>query len=226
MARKLITISEAARFLKLKEQVVSEIINTGVLEVYKSGRTYKIDKHEIKEWLANMSESDEEQLALRRTVCRFVDYFNIQHVKLGIEVNNKYEAIAEMAKFAKSLKIVRDHRWLYEVVVAREELVSTAIGKETALLHPRHPHPSKIKKPCILLGKSEEGIEFDAPDKKGVKLIFMLLLHNDKQHLFSLSYLSRFLMKNENRLNLINSDSPEEIYDMLTDSILANKEEK
>jgi mannitol/fructose-specific phosphotransferase system IIA component len=35
------------------------------------------------------------------------------------------------------LKLVRDARWLYEVVVAREELISTAIGNGVALLHPR-----------------------------------------------------------------------------------------
>jgi excisionase family DNA binding protein len=74
MAKKLITLSEAAKFLKVKDNVVQEMINSGVFAPVKSGRTVKVDKLEIEEWLAHLSESEEEHLALRRTVCRFEDY--------------------------------------------------------------------------------------------------------------------------------------------------------
>ena len=220
MPKKLVTINEAAKYLKLKDHVVSEMIKTGVFNVVKNGKTYKIDKDEIKEWLANLNETEEEQLALRRTVCRFNDYFQQDYIKTGFVSENKYEAIAEMSKFAKDLKIVRDHRWLYEVVVAREELVSTAIGNGVAMLHPRHMHPTKIKKPSILLGRTPEGVEFDAPDNKPVKLMFMLLLHNDKQHLFSLSYLSRFLLNEDNVTALLDAKTEEDIFNVLTDNVM------
>ncbi len=216
MATKLITLSDAAKFLKIKEDVVLEMAKSGTFNLVKSGKTKKIDKLEIEEWLANLTESEEEHLALKRTVCRFVDYFNSDYIYLNFEAENKYEAIAEMSKFARELKIVRDHRWLYEVVVAREELVSTAMGKGLAFLHPRHMHPTKIKKPCILIGRPKEGVEFDAPDNKPVDICFMLLLHNDKQHLFSLSYLSRFMLQDENIEKLKNAKTQEEIYEILT----------
>ncbi len=216
MSKKLITISDAAKFLKIGEDVVLEMAKAGTFSLTKSGKTSKVDKHEIEEWLANLTESEEEHLALTRTVCRFIDYFNSEYVFLDFEAENKYEAIAEMSKFARELKIVRDHRWLYEVVVAREELVSTAMGKGVAFLHPRHMHPTKIKKPCILVGRPKEGVEFDAPDNKPVEICFMLLLHNDKQHLFSLSYLSRFMMQDESIQKLIEAKTQEEIAEVLT----------
>ena len=72
-------------------------------------------------------------------------------------------------------------------------MVSTAVGKQTAFLHPRHVHPSKIKIPSLLFGICNEGVDFDAPDKKPVKYFFLLLFQDDKQHLFTLSYLSRLL---------------------------------
>jgi len=222
MAQKLITLNESSKYLKLTQDIVKEMIKEGVFASKKVGRTVKIDKNEIEEWLANMNESEEEQLALRRTVCRFQDYFTAKNILLEFQSENKYEAIAEMSKFAKEIKVVRDHRWLYEVVVAREELVSTAIGKGVALLHPRHMHPTKIKKPAILFGRCPIGVDFDAPDNKPVRFFFMLLLHNDKQHLFSLSYISKFMMNPDNLELLEKAETEDDIFLLLTQKVLQN----
>ena len=215
MSKNLVTLKNAAKYLKLSKTIVEEMIQEGVFKSHKRGRTIKVDKNEIREWLSKLSEDQEEQLALRRTSCRFRDYFSPDYIKLDFSVENKYESIAEMSKFAKDNRIVRNQRWLYEVVVAREELISTAVGNSVAMLHPRRLHPSKIKKPTILFGRSKEGIDFDAPDKKPVHLYFMLLLHNDKEHLFSLSYLSKFTMNADNVEFLLNCKDKQEIYDKL-----------
>ncbi|MEA1972428.1 MAG: PTS sugar transporter subunit IIA, partial [Candidatus Cloacimonadota bacterium] len=141
----------------------------------------------------------------KKTVCRFRDYFAPANIKTDFSVENKYEAIATMCKFAKDVKVVRDNSWLYEVVVAREDLVSTAYGNGVALLHPRHINHSKIKKPTILFGRADKGVDFDADDRQLVNLYFLLLLKDDKQHLFSLSYISRFLKVKEN-LDFLNKE--------------------
>jgi len=73
-------------------------------------------------------------------------------------------------------------------------------------------HPTKIKTPTILFGRSTEGIEFDAPDDQPVNLFFLLLLHNDKQHLFSLSFITKFLMHDENIKQLIDATDAEKVY--------------
>jgi len=216
MSHDFISVIEAAKFLRVSKNIVAEMLNEGVLTSHGKGKTQRVDKLEIQEWLSNLSESEEEQLALRRTACRFMDYFEPENIVLDFMVENKYEAIAEMSKLAKDIKLVRNQRWLYEVVVAREELISTAIGKGVALLHPRRLHPSKIKSPAVLFGRSVEGVDFDAPDNSTVNLYFMLLLHNDKQHLFSLSYITKFLMNEENLKFLASETDKKLIYTKLT----------
>ncbi len=220
MAKDYLTLKQAANFLKVTDSVVKEMIKSKVFKATKKGNTYQIQKAEVDEWLANLNEREVEQLALKRSVCRFSDYFKVKNVYLDFHADNKYEAIAEMAKKAKELKIVKDHRWLYQVVVAREELVSTAIGKGIALLHPRHFHPSKIKKPSILFGRSKGEIEFDAIDNKPVKLYFLLLLHDDVQHLFSISYISKLLMNEENLEHLLEAETADEIEHALVKKVL------
>jgi PTS system nitrogen regulatory IIA component len=80
-------------------------------------------------------------------------------------------------------------------------------------------HPTRIKKPCILFGRNLDGVDFDAPDNQPVTLFFMLLMHNDKQHLFSLSYLSRFCSNQENLDRLTKATTNEEVFTIMTTSI-------
>jgi len=212
---KLLTITEAAEYLKVSESVVNEMLNTGVIKKQSIGKSFKIDQEEIDAWLATLNPKEEENLAMKRIICHFQDYFKPENIIMDFTADNKYEAIATMSRKARDLKIVKDHRWLYEVVVAREELVSTAVGKGVAMLHPRHMHPTKIKAPTVLFGRSSEGVEFDAPDDQPVNLFFMLLLHNDKQHLFSLSFITKFLMHEKNITLLNQAKTAEEVYNAI-----------
>ena len=216
MAQKtLMTLAETAEYLKVSESVVTEMLNSGVIKKTGTGKNIKINKEEVDDWLASLDAKEDEDLALQRVICRFKDYFKPENILMDFTSDNKYEAIATMSKKARDLKIVKDHRWLYEVVVAREELVSTAVGKGVAMLHPRHMHPTKIKEPTILFGRTKEGVEFDAPDDQPVHLFFMLLLHNDKQHLFSLSYITKFLMHENNIKMLTEAKNADQVYKAL-----------
>ncbi|MCL1826561.1 MAG: PTS sugar transporter subunit IIA [Candidatus Cloacimonetes bacterium] len=215
-ANSMMTISEVAQYLKVTDKVVNELVNSGVLKKVGVGKNARIEKAGVDSWLASLDHKEAEDLAMRRVVCHFQDYFKVENIVLDFTADNKYEAIATISKKARDLKIVKDHRWLYEVVIAREDLVSTAVGNGVALLHPRHMHPTKIKVPTILFGRSTEPIEFDAIDDQPVNLFFMLLLHNDKQHLFSLSFLSKFLMSAENKNLLTHAKTPEAVYKALS----------
>jgi len=212
---KLMTISEAAAYLKVNEAVISEMMKAKTLKKQGIGRNIRLDKQDIDEWLAGLSESENEKFAMKRVICHFQDYFKPENIFLDLTADNKYEAIGIMSKKARDLGIVKDYKWLYEIVVAREELVSTAVGNGVAMLHPRHMHPTKIKAPTILFGRTQESVEFDAPDDLPVHLFFMLLLHNDKQHLFSLSFISKFLMNDANIALLTNAKTPEEVYNAI-----------
>ena len=223
--KKLITVPEVADYLKLNEAIVYEMIESGILKKGGRGKTIKIDKNDIDNWLAKLNPKEEETLAIKRIICHFQDYFKTENIFLDFNADNKYEAIATMSKKARDLKIVADYRWLYEVVVAREELVSTAIGKGVAMLHPRHMHPTKIKEPTVLFGRSAEGVEFDAPDDQPVNLFFMLLLHTDKQHLFSLSFITKFLMHEKNLKLLVEAKTPDVVYKAISTFEGKNKKE-
>ena len=216
MAKKFLSKADAAKKLKVSERVIQEMINDNVFETKLVGKNTKIDEDSLNEWLDNLNEVDEKLLALKRVICHFEEYMRPENIFLDFSAENKYDAIRILSEKAKELRLVRDARWLYEVVVAREELISTAICHGVALLHPRHLHPSKIKAPSILFGRSSNPVDFDAPDNKPVNIFFMLLLHNDKQHLFSLSYISKLIMNSEILEAFSSAENTAQIHDLLT----------
>lgn len=216
MAKKYLSKADTAKKLKVSERVIQEMINSGTFETKMVGKNVKVDEDSLNEWLENLNETDEKLLALKRVICHFEEYMRPENIFLDFAAENKFDAIRILSEKAKELKLVRDARWLYEVVVAREELISTAIGHGVALLHPRHLHPSKIKTPSILFGRSSEPVDFDAPDNQPVNIFFMLLLHNDKQHLFSLSYISKLIMNSEVLEAFSTAKDSQEIHNLLT----------
>ena len=89
MSDELLTIKQTASLLKVTDSVVKEMINTKVFETQKKGSTYKIRKDDVDEWLAGLNDTELEKLALKRSVCKFSDYFKAKNIILDFEADNK-----------------------------------------------------------------------------------------------------------------------------------------
>lgn len=81
------------------------------------------------------------------------------------------EAIRELSRrAAKKLSI--DAALITDPVLERESLMSTGIGSGIAVPHARI---EEITAPCLVVGKSRDGIDFNAPDGAPARLVFMIL---------------------------------------------------
>jgi len=81
------------------------------------------------------------------------------------------DAIAELSEIA-ARKIKLDGATIAERVLERESLMSTGIGDQVAVPHARL---SEVQKSSVVIGISEEGIDFNAYDGKPAHLIFLIL---------------------------------------------------
>lgn len=81
---------------------------------------------------------------------------------------------------------------ILDILLERERLGSTGIGKGIAIPHGRM---TGLSHPIAALGRSQDGVEFDALDRNPVFLFIVLLspLKAHKAHLAALSTISRFL---------------------------------
>lgn len=90
----------------------------------------------------------------------------------NLKSSTKGESLDEMANLFVKSKIVRKKSIVLDMLRKRETLGSTGIGKGVAIPHGRTTAAMEVK---IAFGKSEEGIDFNAIDKKPVNLLFVVL---------------------------------------------------
>lgn len=82
------------------------------------------------------------------------------------------EVLKELVGFLKSKGRVSREKSLYEKLVQREGLGSTAIGEGVAIPHCKL---KGLKSPLLALGISRGGVDFGAPDEKPSHLFFLVV---------------------------------------------------
>lgn len=109
---------------------------------------------------------------------------------------------------------------ILESLVSRERLGSTALGDSVAMPHARIASIERSVGAFLRLG---EGVDFDAPDNKPVTLIFGLLMPTNcsDDEIGQLRELIEHLRDPILQEQLRQSDSPPELYALLTDSLTA-----
>jgi PTS system nitrogen regulatory IIA component len=86
------------------------------------------------------------------------------------------EALKEIVKFLKSGARISRDKDLYDKLIQREKLGSTAIGDGVAIPHCKL---KGVKSPLLVLGISRQGVDFDSLDGKPSHLIFLVVSSPD-----------------------------------------------
>ena len=89
-----------------------------------------------------------------------------------LEGASRSEVIARLLERLHAARPEFDRKAAYEAIWKREQGLTSAIGKELALPHGRL---QDLNKPLIAIALSQEGIPFEAPDGRPVKIIFLIL---------------------------------------------------
>lgn len=138
-------------------------------------------------------------------------------ISFALKGKNKEQIINELVDLASKSKLVKDRNELYKAVVEREKLVTTGVGYGVAFPHAK---TRSVKGILVVFGRSNEGVDFEAMDRKPVNLFFLIAAPEDAigAHLNVMARLS-YVMKNEKvREKLGNISSPKELLEII-DSI-------
>ena len=101
-----------------------------------------------------------------------VNYFSEDLFIANLKAKTKERSFDEFAELFVNCKLIRKKEIVLEMLHKRETLGSTGIGKGIAVPHGRTTAALEVK---IAFGKSEQGLDFDAVDRKPVQLIFVVL---------------------------------------------------
>jgi fructose-specific phosphotransferase system IIA component len=137
-------------------------------------------------------------------------------IKLETKAEDKKSILQEMiAKLAKAGKI-NDQEEFYQTILAREEKSSTGVGNGVAI---PHGQSKTVVEPALVFVKSEQGIEFASRDDQLARIFFMIAVPEggSSDHLSVLSKLSRKLMHQDFRDDLLAAESKQEIINIVTE---------
>jgi len=116
------------------------------------------------------------------TTLDLAGYFKDSLCIFDLKANNKRDALAEMIDRVCDVHNIKDKEIILEMLLNRESLGSTAIGKGVAFPHGR---TLAIAELSLLFARSRKGVDFDAVDKKPTHLFFLIIAPpQDKDNLY------------------------------------------
>jgi PTS system nitrogen regulatory IIA component len=132
-----------------------------------------------------------------------------------LKARDKQGVIEEMSELMARSVEVSDKDELARVLLERESLGSTGIGLNVAIPHAKVQGINGI---VAVLGRSKEGVDFNAVDGKPVNLFFVLIsgLNSAGTHLKALARISRLLKSDDTREALICCESSSEMYEIVS----------
>ncbi len=137
------------------------------------------------------------------------------NIDLNFKAKDKKDALKKLADLVcKNRNIKSDE--IFKVLMDREDLGSTGIGNGIAIPHGKFDIDRNL---IGAIAISKDGVEFDSIDKKPVNIFFVFISSPSATslHLKILAKVSKLLMDEKVRENIINSKTKEELKNILSD---------
>lgn len=136
--------------------------------------------------------------------------------------SDKIDSLKFLAHIIEAIPSVSNATDVEGLVLAREAMTNTALGKGFACPHARVPYDGDL---ICAVGWSPPGIDYGAPDNLPVYIIIMYLIPNNQRnrYLKEISMLARALLKNNNYDTLKNSKDLNSVRHYLLDLISSSK---
>ena len=143
-----------------------------------------------------------------------VDVFDKDVIKIVDKKNKRDEAIDDLIDQLDKYDYITDKKELKNAVLKREAEATTAIGMNVAIPHAKS---SAVKQPVVAVMNNKHGIDWDSLDGTLPNIVFLIAVPNDSSdtHLKLLQRLSRTLMDDNIRQQLIEATQTQQIYDLL-----------
>jgi len=142
------------------------------------------------------------------------DLISPEAVVPTLAATSKKQVLQDLAEKAADLTGLHG-RDIFETLLQRERLGSTAVGRGIAIPHGR---VAALQRIVSVFARLEQPIDFEAPDEEPVDLIFLLLApeHAGADHLKALARISRLLREPQSIERLRSSHDRATIYSVLT----------
>ena len=143
------------------------------------------------------------------------DFIEPHRIHIGVKATSKKQILEFLARTG-SVETGLPERSIFDVLVERERLGSTGVGKRVAIPHGRIPLLTSL---LGIFSRLDRAVEFDSIDNEPVDLIFLLLAPEGTgaEHLKALSRISRHLRDSNRCERLRKSENKTQVFEILTE---------
>lgn len=135
-----------------------------------------------------------------------------ERINLNLKSKKKTDVFKELISLIKS---GNDAQMLLDTIQTREELGSTGIGKGIGIPHCRSLLIDKLE---IAIGRSKNGVDFNAIDKKPVYFLFLIIAPPQdpgNQYLIILGKVAMICQELVKKKRYLDPQTPEELIDLI-----------
>ncbi|HSE83745.1 MAG TPA: PTS sugar transporter subunit IIA [Thermodesulfobacteriota bacterium] len=147
---------------------------------------------------------------------KLVDALKKESIIPNLTSRNKVELIRELSERVTSVYPNMNTERVFNVLMEREKLCSTAVDEGVAIPHGKL---SGISNVIAAFGRSKEGIDFDSLDGNPTHLFILLLAPENSagMHIKLLAKISRVFKIRSFRSLLMEAKSRDEIYEIIAE---------
>ena len=210
------SVSEVANFLSLSATSVYRLV--GELKAVRVGGRWHFRTSDVEEWLLKQRAADEHQIEPVREIGSRIRLFS--HMEEGnvfLDVPDRdartlirnaiRRARLDLAKGAD--ESARDR--IFESIMEREELCSTALHPNVAFPHPRDPEKCPFGSDQILVVRAAHPVDFREINGYRPRIVFILLARTVSTQLLWEARLS-FLLQGDDVVNaVLSAKTPREL---------------
>ncbi|SDX42317.1 fructose-specific PTS transporter subunit EIIC [Salimicrobium album] len=134
---------------------------------------------------------------------------------ISLKGEKKESVVDEMIDMLDKAGLLSSKAEFREAIIAREEQSSTGLGMGIAIPHGKS---EAVNEPAVVFGRQSNGVDWNSADGEEAKLIFMIAVPKGREgedHLKILQMLSRKLMDESYREQLLKAESDKEAYELL-----------
>lgn len=193
-----LTVREVARYLGVSEKEIYRWVAEGSIPLHKVGENYRFNRTELLEW-ANSRNIRVSTAIYRReddsrplpSVAEALEAGGIVHRLAGADKAGVLRSMVEVLPFPPSV----DREMVYQIILARETMGTTAIGNGIAIPHARHPIIlQEVASPKITLFFLDQKVDFGAQDGIPVQTLFWLVSPSVRSHAHMLARLAALVL--------------------------------
>ncbi|CAM4246961.1 PTS fructose transporter subunit IIABC [Bacillus paramycoides] len=150
---------------------------------------------------------------------KLTDITSLELIETDLKGEIRDDVIDEMVQKLNHVGALHSKTEFKQAIMNREQESTTGIGMNIAIPHGKS---EAVKKPSVVFGIKQSGVDWKSLDGTEAKLIFMIAVPKESegnQHLKILQMLSRKLMDDNYRERLLSVQTKEEAYKLLDEIV-------